>query len=76
MVQTKEVESRVCDHPAHMACAVGIAQRGLQHDAVAGVGLDREGKKPLRREHVGGRGRHWSEIADIHENVGCEDEVI
>ena len=55
---------------------MSIAQGRLQHDAVAGVGLDREGKRSLRRKHTGRRGRHRREIVHIDENVGSKNEVI
>ena len=40
--EPKERETRAFDCRPHMGGAVGIAQRLLQHDAVARVRLDRE----------------------------------
>ena len=59
-----------------MCCAVSVAQRLLQHDAVARVGLDREGEEPVRREHAGRQRRDRAEIAGIDEHVGRDDEMI
>jgi len=53
-----------------------IAQRGLQHDAVVGVRLDRESKQTPWREHAGRRGSNRGEIVEIDENIGGENKVI
>src|SRR3954462_4167571 len=76
MVERQEVETGVCDCRTDMCCAVGVSQGLLQHDAVAGVGLDREGKEPIRGEHAGGSSGDRAEIAGIDEYVGCDDNVI
>lgn len=76
MVERQEVETGGGDRRTDMCCAVSVAQGLLQHDAVAGVGLDREGKEPIRREHAGRSSRDWNEIAGIDEHVSRYDKVI
>ena len=74
MVERQEVETGVCDRRTDMCCAMSVTQGLLQHDAVAGVGLDREGKEPIRHEHAGRSSRDWTEIAGIDEHVGRDDK--
>ena len=74
MVERQEVEAGVRDRRTDMCCAVSVAQGLLQQDAVAGVGLDREGKEPIRHEHAGRSSRDWTEIAGIDEHVGRDDK--
>ena len=59
-----------------MGGAVGIAQRLLQHDAVARVRLDREREQSAARQHLRGRCHHRPEVADIDEHVGRQDQMV
>ena len=75
MLQTHKVEARIRDRLADVRGAVSVAEGLLQHDTVAGVGLDGEGKEPIRRENAGSSRRDRDELADIDENVGRHDEM-
>ena len=74
--EPKERETRAFDCRPHMGGAVGIAQRLLQHDAVARVRLDREREQPAGRQHLRGRCHHRREVADIDEHVGRQDQMV
>ena len=76
MVQRHEVEACIRYRRADMWRAVGVAQGLLQHDAVAGLDLDREGKETVRCEHTGGGSRDRNKIADVDKNVGRDDKMI
>ncbi len=59
-----------------MRCAMRVAQRVAQNNAVAVMGLDGEGDKTARRQHPRHRREHRREIAEVDEDVGGEDEMI
>ena len=56
--------------------AMGITQRRQEFRAVAGMGLDSEGKQPVRRKHARDRRQDRGKIVHIDEDVGCQDELI
>ena len=70
MAQARKVKARIRDRRADMCRAVRVAQGLLQHDAVAGLGLDREGKEAVRCEHTGGGGRDAPPGRLIRKDVG------